>query len=62
MVKKNRGKTYFLFEKENKIQGYTGGLGLEILQQLFPGNDTRNACWYFLTHTEIIRKHTELLL
>ena len=48
MVKKNRGKTYFLFEKENKIQGYTGGLGLEIIQEPFPDNGTRKCLLEFL--------------
>jgi hypothetical protein len=61
MVKKNKRNNFF-FEKEDKTQGYTGRLGSEILQQLFPDNGARNAYWYFLTHTEIIYKHTELTL
>ena len=61
MVKKNRRNNIF-FERKDKTQGYMGELGSEIIQQLFLGNDARNACWYFLTHTEIIRKHTELPL
>jgi hypothetical protein len=47
---------------KGKIQGYTGELGSEILQQLFPDNSARNACWYFLMHAEIIHKRTKLLL
>ena len=27
--------------------------------KLVPGNGARNACWYFLTFTDKIRKHTE---
>ena len=50
-VEKNRRNNFFHFEKEDKTQAYAGGLGSEILQQPFPGNGTRNACWYFLTHT-----------
>ena len=52
-------KEFFL---KGKTQGYTGELGSEIQQQPFPDNGAINACWYFLTHTEIIRKHTELPL
>jgi hypothetical protein len=48
--------------KKSKTQGYMGELGLEIIQQLFLGNGARNACWYFLTHIEIIRKRMELPL
>ena len=55
---KEKGKGNFY----GKTQGYTSELGSEILQQLFSGNSTRNACWYFLTHTEIIRKRMELPL
>ena len=33
-----------------------------MIQQPFPDNGVRNACWYFLTQTEIIHKHTELPL
>jgi len=60
--KRIEGITFFLFEKKDKTQGYTGELGSEIKRQSFPGNGARNACWYFLTHTEIIRKRTELPL
>ena len=61
-VEKNRRNNFFHFEKEDKTQAYTGGLGSEILQQSFLGNGTRIACWYFLTHTKMIRKRTELPL
>jgi hypothetical protein len=47
---------------KGKIQGYMGGLDSKIQQQLFPSNSARNACWYFLTHTKIIRKPMELPL
>jgi hypothetical protein len=62
MVRKDRRNNFFLFEKEDKTQGYIGELGLEKIQQPFPNNGAKNACWYFLTHIEIIRKRTELLL
>jgi hypothetical protein len=62
MVRKDRRNNFFIFEKEDKTQGYIGELGSQMIQQPFPGNSVRNACWYFLTHTEIIRKRTELLL
>ena len=62
MVRKNRRNNFFLFEKKDKTQGYTGELGLEIIRQPCPDNGARNACWYFLTHTEIIQKRMELPL
>jgi hypothetical protein len=40
MVKNNRWNNFF-FEKEDKTQGYTGGLGSEIIQQPFPGNSAK---------------------
>jgi hypothetical protein len=43
MVKKNKRNNFFLFEKEDKILGYMGGLGSLILQQLFPGNCGRTS-------------------
>jgi hypothetical protein len=61
MVRKDRRNDFF-FEKEDKTEGYTSELGSEMIQQPFPSNGARNACWYFLTHTEIIRKRTELPL
>ena len=45
-----------------KTQGYTGGQGSDILQRPFPSNGARKVLWYFLTHTEIIRKCIELPL
>jgi hypothetical protein len=62
MVRKDRRNNFFLFEKEDKTQGYTGELGSEMIQQPFPGNGARNTYWYFLMHTEIIRKRMELPL
>jgi hypothetical protein len=50
---------FFLFEKKDKTHGYMGELGSEIIRQPFPGNGARNACWHFLTHTEIIHKRME---
>ena len=56
----------FMMKKRNflkgKTQGYTGELGLKIKKLLFPNNSAINASWYFLMHTEMIRKRTELLL
>ena len=37
-------------------------LGSKEIRQPFPGNGAKNDCWYFLTHTEIIRKRTEVPL
>jgi hypothetical protein len=31
MVRKDRRNNFFLFEKEDKTQGYTGELGLEMI-------------------------------
>jgi hypothetical protein len=63
MVKRNKRNDYFFLSKrKDKTQGYTGELGLEIIMTTIPDNGTRNACWYFLMHTEIIRKRTELPL
>jgi hypothetical protein len=62
MVSKDSRNNFFLFEKEDKTQGYISELGSEMIQQPFPDNDARNACWYLLTHIEIIRKRTKLLL
>ena len=36
--KRIEGITFFLFEKKDKTQGYTGEQGLEIIRQLFSGN------------------------
>jgi hypothetical protein len=60
MVRKDRRNNFF--EKKDKTQGYTSELGSEIITTTIPRNGTRNACWYFLTHTEIIRKRMELPL
>jgi hypothetical protein len=63
MVKRNkRNNSFFLFERKDKTQGYMGELGLEIIMTTIPDNEARNACWYFLMHTEIICKRTELPL
>ena len=48
-VKKN--KTYFFV-----LKIYEGELDSKTIQQPFPGNGARNACWYFLTFTDKIRK------
>jgi len=47
---------------KRKDTRYEDELGLKKIQQPFPGNSARNACWYFLMQTEIIHKHTELPL
>jgi hypothetical protein len=62
MVRKDRRNNFFLFENEDKTQGYTGELGSKIITTVDPQQQHQNACWYFLTHTEIIRKRTELPL
>jgi len=62
MVENSRRNNFFIFEKKDKTQVYMGELGSEIIQQQLPGNGARNAYWYFLTHTEIIHKRTELSL
>jgi hypothetical protein len=49
LVKNNiRNNIFSFFEKEDKTQGYIGGLGSEIIQQSFPNYGVGNACWYFL--------------
>ena len=54
-------KVFFVFLYKKKRYRYEDELGSKKIQP-FPGNVARNACWYFLTHIEIIRKHTELPL
>ena len=43
-------------EKENRFflffKIYEDELDSKAIRQLFPGNDAKNACWYFLTFTE----------
>ena len=41
---------------------YEDELGSKKIWQPFLNNGARNACWYFLTHTEIIHKRTEVPL
>jgi hypothetical protein len=48
---------FLCFYKKRYI--YKDELGLKKIRQPLPSNGARNACWYFLTHTEIIRKRTE---
>ena len=47
---------------KRKDTRYEDELGLKKIQQPFPGNSARNACWYFLMQTEIIHNRTELPL
>jgi hypothetical protein len=59
MIKKKR--KYFCFYKKKGYK-YEDELGSKEIQQLFPGNGARNACWYFLTQIEIIHKCMEVPL
>jgi hypothetical protein len=61
MVKKYFLCSLFLYVKRKDTRN-EDELGSKKMQQPFPGNSARNACWYFLTHIEIIRKRTELPL
>ena len=55
-------KIILCFFIKRKACRYEDELGSKKIRQPFPSNGTRNACWYFLTHTEIIRKRMELPL
>jgi hypothetical protein len=50
------------FYIKRKDTRYEDELGPKKIWQLFPDNGARNACWYFLTQIEIIRKRTEVPL
>ena len=55
-------KIFFCVFYKKKRYKYEDELGSKKIWQPFPSNGARNACRYFLTHTEIIRKRTELPL
>ena len=55
-------KIFFMFFYKKKRYKYEDKLGSKKIRQPLPGNGARNACWYFLTQTEIIRKRTEVPL
>jgi hypothetical protein len=44
-------KIFYVFYVKKKRYRYEDELGSKKVQQPFPDNDTRNACWYFLTQT-----------
>jgi hypothetical protein len=54
-------KIFFVFLQKEKIQIRVQTRFKEI-QQPFLGNSTRNACWYFLTHIEIILKRMKVFV
>ena len=47
MIKKIKRKLFCFYK--NKGYKYEDELGSKKIQQPFPGNGTKNACWYFLT-------------
>ena len=60
MIKKIKRKLFCFYK--NKGYKYEDELGSKKIQQPFPDNGARNACWYFLMQIERIRKCTELPL
>ena len=62
MVKKLKEKYFYFYKRKDKRYRYEDELGLKKIRQSFPGNGAKNACWYFLMHTKIVRKRTELPL
>jgi hypothetical protein len=53
---------FVFFYVEKKRYRYEDELGSKKIRQPIPDNSARNGCWYFLTHTEMIRKCIELSL
>jgi len=55
-------KIFFCVFYKKKRCKYEDELGSKKIRQPIPGNGPQNACWYFLTHIEIIHKRTKLPL